>query len=277
MKWILACCVIWFANHAAAEPPERLVTVGGAMTEIVYALGAHGMLVGSDTSSYYPKEAEALPKVGYQRALSAEGILSLQPDMVILTDEAGPPPVLKQLKAAGVTLLMLPASRNVHDTKAHIRAIGHALGRDSEASARIAAIEKAHTALNALLEANPTQKKLMFVLQHGGGAPMVAGSDTAADAIMTLAGGDNVVDSYAGYKPLTPESAVALNPDIILITHEGLAQAGGKKGLLKTPGLALTNAGKTGNIIAMDALFLLGFGPRTIEAATALHRALHAL
>lgn len=101
---------------------------------------------------------------------------------------------------------------------------------------------------------------------------MVAGVSTAADSIIALAGGQNAVSGYSGYKPLTPESAVAAQPDIILLTSQGLEAIGGSEGLRGLPGLALTPAVKNDQIIAMDALLLLGFGPRTADAAMTLHR-----
>ena len=109
----LSIIFLLFSTAAFADTPKRVVSVGGALTETVYALGAGELLVGSDTTSYYPEAAANSPKVGYQRALSAEGILSLSPDLVIMTDEAGPPPVLAQLNSAGVNMLTLNAGRSL--------------------------------------------------------------------------------------------------------------------------------------------------------------------
>ena len=99
MKILMYFGLILFSLSSYAEIPKRVITIGGSLTEIVYALDSQALLVGSDTTSYYPEAAEELPKVGYQRTLSAEGILSLDPDLVIVTEEAGPPAVLKQLQS----------------------------------------------------------------------------------------------------------------------------------------------------------------------------------
>lgn len=277
MRIILACLLILCALPAQAEEPERIITIGGALTEIVYELEAQDLLVGNDTTSYYPAEAEKLPKVGYQRALSAEGILSLNPDLVILTEEAGPPPVLKQLESAGISLLKLKEGRSLKDVKQSISAIGKALHRAEKAETLIKQINAESEKLADIIKKRSSPKKAMFILQHGGGAPMVAGTETAADSIIALSGAKNVVKDYEGYKPLTPEAAVSLKPDVILITTQGLEQAGGKEGLLKSPGVSLTPAAKNGHIIAMDSLLILGFGPRTIEAALELNRAYQGL
>lgn len=273
MKLVLMTILLMMTTLTYAESPQRIVTVGGALTEIVYALGEQSRIVGNDTTSLYPKQAELSPKVGYQRALSSEGILSLNPDMIILTDEAGPPTVIKQLESSGLTILKLKSGRSIKDIKNSISKIGKALSREKEAKVLIASLEKDNEQLEAIKQAIKIDQKVIFVLQHSGGTPLVAGTETAADSIIRLSGGTNVVSAYRGYKPLTPEAAVALKPDVILITTQGLEQAGGKQKLLKAPGLSLTPAAKNGNVIALDALLMLGFGPRTVEAAIKLNKA----
>ena len=269
--------LVLFALPAAAEAPRRVVSIGGALTEIVYALEAQEVLVGNDTTSYYPPAAEHLPKVGYQRALSAEGIVSLSPDLVMLTEEAGPPAVLAQLQAANIPVLQLRAGRSLTDVRDAIRVIASALKKDRAGSALIDAIDRQTAELAKVTARHPTDKRVLFILQHGGGAPMAGGRETAADSIIRLSGAQNAVTEYTGYKPLTPEAAAALQPDVILTTARGLAQAGGKDALLAAPGLSLTPAARTGSLIVMDALLLLGFGPRTVQAAATLHEAYQGL
>lgn len=263
-----------FSAHAA-EAPTRLVSVGGALTEIVYALGAGDLVVASDTTSYYPPEAAEVPKVGYMRALSAEGVLSTDPDLVILAEEAGPPLVIEQLERAGTRLLKVNSARSVDDVRAQIETIAAALHRERDGAALIADIDAQEETLKARVAAQETPKRVLFILQHGGGAPMVAGQDTSADDIIRLAGAVNVVDGYKGYKPLSPESATALAPDVILVTDQGIEQAGGREAFLTAPGLALTPAGQNGRLVSMDALLLLGFGPRAGDAALTLQEQLN--
>ncbi|MCR9213720.1 MAG: ABC transporter substrate-binding protein [Proteobacteria bacterium] len=272
IKVLFTALFILFSTSALAEPPKRVVSVGGALTEIVYEMEAGDLLVGSDTTSYFPLEAAQLPKVGYQRTLSAEGILSLSPDLVILTDEAGPPAVLEQLKTAGVELLQVKSGRSLPDIQGNIRAIGGALEMEEASEALISRMAVSEKKLKEAVSSTGKIKRIMFILQHSGGAPMVAGMDTAASSIIELAGAENAVADYTGYKPLSPESAVSIGPDIILVTSQGLEQVGGPESLLKVPGIGLTPAAKQGHVIAMDALLLLGFGPRTAEAALELNR-----
>ena len=278
MKCVLASLLLFVVIHVNAEDNAlRIITIGGAITEIVYRLGNGNNIVANDTTSYYPAAAEALPKVGYQRTLSAEGILSMNPELIMLTGEAGPAAVLKQLQITGVEIFRLKPSRSFEDVLNAISQIGSRLGAESEAEELIQELTAKKQKLDATLSASMTEKKIMFILQHGGGTPMVAGTNTAADSIIALAGASNSVTGYEGYKPLTPEAAIMHAPDIILNTEQGLQQAGGKQSLLKSPGLSLTPAGSKGHVIAMDSLLLLGFGPRTIDAAIELHEKFSAL
>ncbi len=271
---ILAILFVFISAAAHADAPKKIVSVGGALTETIYALGAGDLVVGSDTTSYYPPAAASTPKVGYQRALSAEGILSLSPDIVILSEESGPPNVLEQLKSAGVTMLVLDAGRSIGDVKENIKILSETLDKQKEGDSLIAGISKAEADLKVAVAAGKAERSVIFILQHSGGAPMVAGSKTAADSIIKLAGAKNAVTGYEGYKPLSPEAATSLAPEILLVTTQGLEQSGGKASLLAAPGVSLTPAAKNGRIVAMDALLLLGFGPRTAEAALELNRQL---
>ncbi|TNE39175.1 MAG: hemin ABC transporter substrate-binding protein [Alphaproteobacteria bacterium] len=262
---------LFTSTAAAGEAPSRIISIGGALTETIYALGGGTELVGSDTTSYYPEAAAKLPKVGYMRALSAEGVLSLNPDLVILSEESGPPPVLAQLEAAGLTLLKLKAGRDLADVTSNIEAIGKALHREAAAGELVEKMAAEKQALDEKIAAGGAKKRIMFIFQHQGGTPLVAGAHTAADSVIHLAGAENAVSGYDGYKPLSPEAAVTFAPDIILVTSQGLEGAGGSASLLEVPGVALTPAGKDRKFIVMDTLLLLGFGPRIVEAATELH------
>jgi iron complex transport system substrate-binding protein len=122
------------------------------------------------------------------------------------------------------------------------------------------------------LEGDPP--KVLFVFAHGAGTWNVAGVGTAADEMIRLAGGRNAATGYAGYRPLTAEAVVAAQPDVILTGSGGLAGRGGQEGLLKVPGVGSTPAGRDRRVVAMDELYLLGFGPRTAEAVRELNREL---
>lgn len=253
----------------------RIVSIGGPVTEIVYALGAEKDLVGVDTSSTHPQAATKLPQVGYQRMLSAEGVLALHPTLILASAEAGPPPVVEQLKQSGVKWETIPAETTPEGAKVKIVAVAHALGLDAKGKALVEKLNADMAKAQAALVLEKTKPRVLFIYARGGGTVNVAGQKTAADAMIVLAGGVNAVSGYDGYKPITAEAVVAAAPDVILIPTHGLESIGGIDGLLTQPGLATTPAGKTKRVVAMDDLLLLGFGPRLGEAVRQLAQLLH--
>ena len=251
--------VMAFAGTSAAA--SRIVSIGGPVTEIVYALGAGDEVVGVDTSSTYPEPASRLPQVGYQRRLSAEGVLSLQPDVVLATSDAGPPAALEQLKAV-VKVVEIPAVYSIAGAVAKIRLIARVLGREPQGEQLVAALHRDLAAAQALLDKVRTQPTVLFLYARGLGTLFVSGTGTAADAMIRLAGGVNAVTEYEDFKPFTSEAVVAAAPEVLLMLERGLDSVGGVEGLLKLPGMALTEAARQQRIVAMDDLYLSGFGPR---------------
>jgi iron complex transport system substrate-binding protein len=263
---------------ALGQPAERLidssriVTVGGALTETVFALGAGDRLVGADTTSTFPEAALALPRVGYQRALSAEGVLSLRPTVVVATPDAGPPVVLAQLRSAGVAIVTLPGEPSVEAARARIRGVAEMLGRPDQGEALVQGLDR--DLERARQGRSAPAPRVLFVMHHGGATPVVSGTGTAAAAMISLAGGVNAVPGYRGYRPLSAESIVVAAPDVIVTTTATLNTLGGAEAMLRLPGIALTPAGRARRIVSLDALYLLGFGPRTGLAVLELSRGL---
>ncbi len=267
-----------YGNEVTIDDTSRVVSLGGSVTEIVFALGAQGSLVAVDTSSVYPPEAvAALPKVGYVRQLSAEGVLALEPSLIIATPSAGPPEVLEQLKGAGVTIVVVPDEDSIEGAKAKITTIGEIFGLSERAADLNRQIDldvlEARLYLDAVrAEAKP---RVMFVYARGAGALSVSGTGTSAHAMIALAGGENAVSEYEGYRPLTAEAAVTAAPEVLLFLSRGLESVGGVNGLRELPGLALTPAYEAGRVVAFDDLYLLGFGPRVGQAVLELTQALY--
>lgn len=260
---------------AAPAQGERLVTAGGTITEIVFALGRGDDVVGVDTSSVHPAEATRLPQVGYQRTLSAEGVLSLSPTLVLVTSEAGPPPALIQIRGAGVRLVEVPTGNGIEAARGTIRALAAALDRRERGEDLVGALDRDLARASAALAGATSRPRVLFVYSRGGGAAMVSGTGTAADEMIRLAGGENAVADFDGFRPLTPEAAVTVEPEVVLIPSRGLDALGGREALFALPGLGLTPAGREQRVVAMDDLYLLGFGPRTGQAVRELALALH--
>lgn len=278
---------------AVARPPQsaaeggrpRLVTLGGAITEIVYALGAQQQLVGTDTTSLYPSAAQQTPKVGYLRQLSAEGLLSLRPDVVIATADAGPTVVLDQLRSARVRIELVPLDHSWDEVKRKVLTVGEASGRLAQSRTLWAELDRRRVQVQAAVTEGLLKRgqrpapSVLFVLAHAG-SPMVSGRATAADAMIRLAGGQNALKGFSGYRPMTAEAMAAAAPDVILMTTQGLEAVGGADAFWRRPELALTpawrarSAGRT--LIHDDALALLGFGPRLPDVVSRLHNGLMA-
>jgi iron complex transport system substrate-binding protein len=272
-----ARCVIAVVAALAALPAgasemrnaeaKRIVAVGGAVTEIVYALGLQDRLVGIDTTSLYPSEAlQQKPNVGYMRQLSAEGVLGLNPELILATEGSGPKETLAVLTEAKVPVVTLPEHFSEDGIVERIRLVAHELGADARGACLTEAVTKDLTAMRKLREKVGDKRRVMFVISFVNGRAMVAGRKTAAHEIIALAGAANAIDGYDGYKPLSDEAIVAAKPDVILVMQRGRDSIS-SEAIFSNAAFALTPAAKDKSYIAMDGLYLLGFGPRTAAAA----------
>lgn len=235
---------------------QRLVSIDSALTEIVYALDAGDCLVAVDTTSTFPPQAQELPNVGYLRALSAEGILSLQTDHIIATQDAGPPEIIVQIQRARIPFTLIDAPYNTEGLYQKITAVGGVLGKDAAAKSLISQIQTKLADLTSDSETRPPPR-VMFVMNQSGNNLQVAGHSTRAQALIELAGGVNVINHFRGYRPLALETALQLQPDIILV----LANEAPERFIQHHPVLSLTHAvqQERGFLLAQDDL---AFGPR---------------
>ncbi len=265
-KW-LAIALGWVvAVSVHAAEPSRVVSLGGSVTEIVYGLGEGDRLVGDDLSSLYPEAATKLPRVGYYRAVPVEGVLSLKPDLVLASEQAGPPDALKRLAGVGVRVVTVSDAPSVDSLKARIRAVAEALG---VAPAGERMVDEVTREL-ARAEAIPATRARALLLLNRTGTPQGAGRDTAANEVMHLAGLVNVLDGQQGYKPLSAEAIGALGPDLIVVTKASLDAGGGMEKFLAQPGIAGSQAAAKRRVVVMDDLLILGMGPRLPLALTQL-------
>jgi iron complex transport system substrate-binding protein len=228
-----------------------------------------------DTTSLYPQEAQKLPSVGYARSLSVEGVLALAPTQVVATEDAGPPAVIRQLSSSGIPVTVLASNHRFEGLMERIQRVGELTGRVAQASAMQQVLQQDWTRARAQVQQRKTRPaRVLFVLAHTPNQIMVAGTDTSAQAMLDYVGASNAITGFSGYKPLTPEAVIAAQPDVVLLTDQGLAAAGGVDGILRLPGLAQTPAGLNRRVISLEAMFLLGFGPRLPAAVSALDAAI---
>lgn len=253
---------------------QRVVCIGGAVTEIVAALDAMCRVIATDTTSLYPRAVYDLPRVGYMRALAAEGIVALNPSLVLASEQSGPEPVLRQIKDAGVDLRIIPDQPHIEAIGVKVRAVGEALGLAAQADALAKAVDEDVATLRRQVAAVTSRPRVLFLLSVARAQPMAGGADTSADAMIALAGGVNAA-AVKGWKPISSESAIDVSPDAVLLMSQTLEAAGGPDAVLALPALTGSPAAKNRRVIAMDGSYLLGLGPRVAHAGRDLAAALH--
>ncbi|WP_093183892.1 ABC transporter substrate-binding protein [Pseudovibrio sp. Tun.PSC04-5.I4] len=261
----LVCLFGAFA--AQAEPSndsQRFISIGSSLTEIVYALGAQDKLVAVDTTSLYPPEATELLNVGYMRALSAEGVLSANPDHILMMEGSGPATTVDVLKAASIQLTEVEEIYSPEGILNKIDRVGNALQMPEKAEALKAKVKSDLEAAMEYASQQAKPLKVMFVISANSGKPLIAGRGTGAHAVIGLAGATNVFSNLRGYKPVSNEAIIAAAPDVVMMMSR--PGSGGASEILEGAGFNLTPAGIKGNLIVMDGVYLLGFGPRTAAA-----------
>ncbi|MGU3576801.1 hemin ABC transporter substrate-binding protein [Brucellaceae bacterium C25G] len=263
------------ATTQAFPDNSRVLAVGGSLTEIIYALGEEGRLIGRDTTSTYPLEAQKLADVGYMRQLSPEGVLSINPSAILMLEGSGPPETIEVLKKASVPVVMVPDGMSHEGVLEKIRIVGKALNADEKADALAALVDADIKVTEKLVEKVTEPKRVLFVLSLQGDRILASGTGTAADNIIKMAGGVNVIDSFAGYKQMTDEAVDKLAPDFILMMSGSGGHMAKEAEILAHPAIVSTPAGKNKKVIQMDGLYLLGFGPRTGAAVRELTEAFY--
>lgn len=253
-----------FATHSATaadgtHEQQRIISAGSAVTELVLALGAEDQLVAIDVTSRFP-QSENLPKIGYHRNLSAEGLIALQPTTIIGSDEMGPDTAISQLKSAGVDVEIVNTDASVDGLLKRIDQIAEITHTEENSKAVKASVNDKIAALEANQVPENEAKKVLFLLLHEGRPANVAGGETSPNAIIELAGGVNpAADSLTSYKPLSMESMVEMQPDVILVSGRSYQKMGGADAILKSlPMLAATPAGMNKQIITVNGSALVG-------------------
>lgn len=253
---------------------QRIVTAGSAVTETVCTLGNCHAIVASDRTSLYPPQIQSLPSIGYRSSISAEGIISQRPTVVIAEKDYVEDAVLAQVGSTGIKLLVIERDYSFEGTKGMITKIAAALEKQKEAEQLIKEMESQLLKASQLLKNTKTNPRVLCVYNRGTASVSLAGSNTFSD-ILQYVGAQGVVKGVEGYKPLNTEGLIASRPDFMLFLDSGFESIGGVEGVLKIPGVAQTQAGKSRQIISMEALKLTNFGPRFGEAVTELIYLLH--
>ena len=251
-----------------AMDASRITVAGGSITEIIYALEQDEKLVAVDITSNFPKQASELPSIGYVRALSAEGVLSLSPSLILGENDMGPAAVMEQLSRVGIDIKIIPEENTADGIIDKVSCVANILDMsDYDKNLVLNDLRHEVNDLYSIVKSNQSPKKVMFILSMESGSPTVGGKGTSADGFIKMTGGINVMNSFEGWKPVSTESIIEASPDFIIISNRGLSSFKTVEKLGQHPTLIFTPASKQNNIIALDGMAMLGFGPRTISSA----------
>ncbi len=254
---------------------SRIVSIGGSVTEIIYMLGSSDKIVAVDTTSVFPAEAlKTKASVGYMRQISPEGVLSTRPDLVVAIEGAGPPQALEVLRESGIAYEKIPNIPNTDGVIEKITHIGNLLGKQAQARKEVSRIEADLALLETAQRSINKRKKVLFLLTAASDRMVAGGTGTSAAGIIELAGGENAITSFAGYKPVSTEAVIAMKPDAILILNRG-DHAADPSVIAANPAFSDLPATRNNDVFAMDGSLLLGFGPRVVDAAWMLAERLY--
>jgi iron complex transport system substrate-binding protein len=246
---------------------SRIVSIGGAVTEILYALGLEKKIVAVDSTSMYPRRALAeKPSIGYMRQVSPEGVLGLAPSLVLAIEAAGPKDAIAVLEAANISFVRIPDIYTGEGIVKKIHIVSTAVGAAPRGDCLASAVEADLAALAAMRARIVQPRRVLFLLSFMNGRPMVGGRNTAADGLLKLAGAANAVTEFEGYKIVNDEAIIAARPDMIVSMESGPSSLSADA-VFGRSAFAMTPAGEHRAFAAMDGLYLLGFGPRTARAA----------
>lgn len=274
LNTLTALCLTLSTSAALAN--ERIVSAGSAVTELLIALDQQQKLVAVDVTSELPSSLD-LPKIGYHRRLSAEGLLALGVNRLIGSDEMGPETTLNQLRSAGVTVNIVNTKPTPQGLLGRIDEIATLTQAEQQASELKQHVKQQITRLEQNKAQQTQAKKILFLLIHEGRPANVAGRDTTPNAIIELAGGINPAASQlSSYKPLSTEAMVEMQPDVILVSGRSYNKLGGAEEILaKMPMLAATPAGKNKQFIQIDGHALVGgLGLKSLSEAERLSQQL---
>lgn len=242
---------------------KRIITAGGSITEIAYALGAQDYLIATDTSSVYPSDTQTLPKVGYYRQLSTEGVLSLSPTHLIAASGVGPENVLSQLSSTGLDIRVINHDRSVQGLIDVIKLLGNELNKTNEAEKLIGQVTSQISDIQSSYDFN--NKRIVFLMSAGERGLVAAGNNTVPNMITNILSATNPFSQLNGFKPISVEALILANPDLILMPEHTIRETSITE-LCSLPSLKFWANQSGCNLHSVESLPFLGLTPRLPEA-----------
>ena len=253
---------------------QRIVIAGGSLTEIVFALGAGDEVVGVDKTSSYPEKVKQLPQIGYWKLLNIEGVLSLKPTLFITLNDVEPDNVIEKVSESKVDVLALQrVPGTIELLYENIGKIASKLNKQKEGELLINRIKTNLANIQTKIATHPQKTKVLSLMSMGG-TNSVAGKNTTIDALIAIAGGENLA-KHNSFKSYTAESIIAINPEVIILNKYSIDQLGGLDKIATIPGITETGAFKNNRITIIDDSYLFGIGPRVDEATKLLFQSFY--
>ncbi len=260
-----------FGNKEAdGKKDQRIVCLSKHLTEMVFALGKGHDLVAVDLSSTYPDSAKLLKTVGYHRALSPESIISMEPDLVIHSNDIGPENVLPQITKAGLNVKAFGGANTIDSAKLLLKELGKFFGEENRADSIIKKMDEGIAKATDTIKSMMIHDSLRVMIIHFGlrnnNYFVMSGRNGVGDKMLRLAGATVALYDGKGSREMSAEAVALANPDVIVATDFGFDRMGSMdKFITDVPGVSLTNAGKTKRIVRFEEHDLIYFGPRTGE------------
>ncbi len=268
-------------REVEVKSTERIISIGGSISEILDKLGMTERIVGRDTGSYIPAAMLKKPDLGLFFRLNAEALLALRPTLVLAVSEAGPPPVISQLRQAGVSVVLVPDEPSPDGVKRKIRTIGAAVGKPARAEELVRALERDLLALRSKTQVRRGEPlRVLYLYPRDPRNTFVCGDEASGAGLIGLAGAQNAAKNLPaggavrGCINLTAEAVVAARPEAIVVPFFP-DQPFSFENVLRLPGVAETPAGRNRRIVAMDVTYISGYGYTAGRAALDLHQALY--
>ncbi|TXH27159.1 MAG: hypothetical protein E6Q96_06850 [Cyclobacteriaceae bacterium] len=271
MKYILQS-VLWLAFFTAQG--QRIITAGSAITETVCALGDCAKIVASDRTSLYPAEIQKLPSIGYRTGISAEGIISLKPTLLIVEADYVKPEVIEHIKSAGIKVVAIDRKFSWEGTQELIQKVAATLNKQEEGKKLIAKIERELAEAKIIVSQSNSTPRVLCVFNRDKSSLSIAGTNTFSE-ILKYVGAVPAVTGVEGYKPLSTETLLNSRADFLLMFENGVEALGGVDGVVALPGVQHLPAGKKKQVLAFEGIRLSNFGPRLGEVVKELAIQLH--
>jgi iron complex transport system substrate-binding protein len=278
LAFMLAVQTVSADDQQGDHPGDRVVCVSKQINEFIYAIGAQSHLVARDLTSIYPAEITKLPSVGYHRALSAEGIISMRPSVFLTDGNVGPDAVLDELRKVGVPVKVMDPGESLDGAEQLLTQLGDYFQRQQAAAALLAQWKQGMDEVqkqSAQWQGKARPKVLIIHFGQIANNYLGVNSGGPAAQIIQWAGGVNAMDKMGGMTRLTPEIIAQSQPDIIIATDVGFDRFGSVQKFTEMPGVALTPAGKNGRIYRLDETEIMYFGPRTPATVQKLTKYFH--